>query len=133
MEHRYNPRTGMHESHGVFFYSAAAADVLLLTPPKSDVSLVQYRAVGGTLDFYFFAGPTPQRVVEQYGELIGFPAWQPAWGFGFHLCRWGTGSLNRTKEQVRRMREADIPLEGTSHLLDVYVSQLITRDTSHLE
>ena len=117
MEHRYNPRAQQHESHGVFLFSAAGSDILLLTPPGSHVSLVEYRAIGGTLDFYFFSGPTPQKVIEQYGELVGFPMWQPAWAFGFHLCRWGTGSIEATKEQVRRMREADIPLEGTVHLL----------------
>ena len=85
---------------------------MLLTPPSSDVSLIQYRAIGGTLDFYFFSGPSPQKVIEQYGELIGLPAWQPAWGFGFHLCRWGYSDVNETKEQVTNMREADIPLEG---------------------
>ena len=43
--------------------------------------------IGGTLDFYFFSGPDPKSVIEQYGALVGLPAWQPAWGFGFHLCR----------------------------------------------
>lgn len=67
--------------------SAAGADILLLTPPGSPVSLVEYRMLGGVMDFYFFSGPTPQSVVEQYGALVGLPTWQPAWGFGFHLCR----------------------------------------------
>jgi alpha-glucosidase (family GH31 glycosyl hydrolase) len=67
--------------------SAAGGDILLLTPQGSNVSLVEYRMIGGVLDFYFFSGPTPNSVIEQYGELIGLPAWQPAWGFGFHLCR----------------------------------------------
>ena len=67
--------------------SAAGGDILLLTPPSSNVSLVEYRMIGGTLDFYFFSGPTPVSVIEQYGALIGLPTWQPIWGFGFHLCR----------------------------------------------
>ena len=58
-----------------------------MTPPDSDVSLLQYRFIGGVLDFYVFAGPDPKSVVEQYGELIGFPFWVPTWAFGFHLCR----------------------------------------------
>lgn len=92
--------------------SASGSDILLLTPPSANVSLVQYRMIGGTLDFYFFSGPTPQAVIQQYGELIGLPTWQPAFGFGFHLCRWGYLTVNETKEQVVRMREANIPLEG---------------------
>lgn len=97
-------------SHGA--YSAAASDILLMTPAGSNVSLVEYRLIGGTLDFYFFSGPTPQNVIEQYGALVGLPTWQPAWAFGFQLCRWGYASVDDTREQVARMRDADIPLEG---------------------
>jgi alpha-glucosidase (family GH31 glycosyl hydrolase) len=68
-------------------HSAAGADILLVTPPSSEVSLVQYRMIGGVLDFYFFSGPSPQGVIEQYGALIGLPTFQPMWGFGFQLCR----------------------------------------------
>jgi alpha-glucosidase len=70
-----------------FAHSAAGSDVLLLTPPNATQSLIEYRMIGGVLDFYFFSGPSPQYVIEQYGELVGFPTWQPVWGFGFQLCR----------------------------------------------
>lgn len=98
----------------IYLRSSAGSDILLLTPPSSNVSLIQYRLIGGTLDFYFFSGPSPQKVIEQYGQLIGLPTWQPAWGFGFHLCRWGYQNVNDTKEQVTKMREANVPLEGAS-------------------
>lgn len=70
--------------------------------------------IGGTLDFYFFSGPSPQKVVEQYGALVGLPTWQPSFGFGFHLCRWGYSDVNETALQVEKMREANIPLEGAA-------------------
>jgi alpha-glucosidase len=73
--------------------------------------------IGGTLDFYFFSGPTPQKVIEQYSDLIGKPLWQPAWAFGFQLCRWGYDSVDETWEQVKKMRETNIPLEGLLLLL----------------
>ena len=76
--------------------------------------------LGGTLDFYFFSGPSPQKVIEQYGALIGLPTWQPAWGFGFHLCRWGYMDVNDTRTQVEKMREADIPLEVMWNDIDLY-------------
>jgi alpha-glucosidase (family GH31 glycosyl hydrolase) len=68
--------------------SAAPADILLLTPHNAKSSLIQYRLVGGTLDFYIFAGPTPIDVAEQYAQVVGLPTLQPAWGFGFQLCRY---------------------------------------------
>ncbi|KAJ7307818.1 glycosyl hydrolases family 31-domain-containing protein [Mycena albidolilacea] len=124
MEHRLNT-TGTSQSHGVFlfkyilsthvhaylmvFSSANGADILLLTPPNANVSVIEYRLLGGTLDLYFLSGPTPLSVMEQYGEIIGTPTWQPYWGFGFHL--WGYTSINAMKEVVAKMRAADIPFE----------------------
>lgn len=61
----------------------------MLTPQTSASSLIQFRLLGGVWDSYFFSGPDPKAVVEQYGALIGLPMWQPTWAFGFHLCRYG--------------------------------------------
>jgi alpha-glucosidase len=110
IEHRLS--TNGSSSHGVFLASAAGADILLGSPSSSSVSLVEYRMLGGTLDFYFFSGPSPAEVVEQYSAVVGKPTWQPLWGFGFHLCRWGYNGTNATREAVDKMRAADIPLEG---------------------
>ncbi|KAI0808988.1 glycosyl hydrolases family 31-domain-containing protein [Irpex lacteus] len=120
LEHRFNETTNRSQSHGVFLFSASGSDILLLTPPSSNVSLIEYRLIGGTLDFYFFSGPTPQKVIQQYGELVGLPTWQPAFGFGFHLCRWGYKDVNETRDQVTKMREANIPLEVMWNDIDVY-------------
>ncbi|KAI5116414.1 hypothetical protein M0805_008490 [Coniferiporia weirii] len=120
MEHRYNASTKSSQTHGVFLMSSAGMDILLLTPPTSNVSLVQFRTIGGVMDLYFFSGPTPQAVVEQYGTVIGLPMWQPYWGFGLHLCRWGYANLSETMEQVQNMREANIPLEVMWNDIDLY-------------
>jgi alpha-glucosidase len=69
--------------------------------------------LGGILDLYFFSGPTPVSTIEQYGALVGTPAWVPYWAFGFHLCRWGYLDINDTKEQVANMKAAGVPLEST--------------------
>jgi alpha-glucosidase len=111
-EHRFEETTGKARSHGVYLHSASGADILLLTPPYSNKTLIEYRLISGTFDFYFFSGPSPIKVIEQYSDLIGKPLWQPAWGFGFQLCRWGYKDINETREQVMKMRAANIPLEG---------------------
>nr|VWP01427.1 Neutral alpha-glucosidase AB [Ganoderma boninense] len=120
LEHRYNATTSTSQSHGVFVFNAAGSDTLLQTPPSSPVSLVQYRLVGGTLDMYFFSGPSPKSVVEQYGALVGLPTWQPEWGLGFHLCRWGYSTVNETKASAQAMRDAGIPLETMWNDIDLY-------------
>ncbi|KAI0800475.1 glycosyl hydrolases family 31-domain-containing protein [Fomes fomentarius] len=120
LEHRYDGKTNKSQSHGVFLFSAAGSDILLLTPPSSNVSLIEYRLLGGTLDFYFLSGPSPTDVIEQYGALIGLPTWQPYWGFGFQLCRWGYANVSETRDQVQRMRDANIPLEVMWNDIDLY-------------
>ncbi|KAI0310612.1 glycosyl hydrolases family 31-domain-containing protein, partial [Amylostereum chailletii] len=120
LEHRFNASNNLSQSHGVFLSNAAGADVVLATPPGFNASLVQYRLLGGTLDLYFFAGPDPKSVVEQYGAVVGLPTWQPMWGFGFQLCRWGYANLSETQAVVEKMRAADIPLEAMWNDIDLY-------------
>ena len=68
-----------------------------------------YRSIGGILDFYIFLGPGPDEVIQQYTEVIGHPFMPPYWGLGFHLCRWGYGSANKTLAVVKKMKAAGIP------------------------
>ncbi|KAJ8584016.1 glycoside hydrolase family 31 protein [Rhizopogon salebrosus TDB-379] len=107
LEHRYNATTG-DASSSVFLLSAAGSDILLQTPQAPNI-----------LDFYF-SGPTDAEDISQYGSIIGYPAWQPAWGFGFHLCKWRYHNLSDDKENVAQMRAADVPLEVQWNDIDLY-------------
>ena len=121
-----NRPRNLHSLPPTYISSAAASDILLLTPPGSPTSLVQYRMLGGTLDFYFLSGPTPSRVIEQYGEVIGKPMWQNAWAFGYQQCRWGYEDVSELREVVRRMNESKIPLEGQPVILRLSWPYLLT-------
>ena len=43
-----------------------------------------FRTIGGILDLYFFLGPDPMSVVEQYTDVIGKPFLVPFWSLGYH-------------------------------------------------
>ncbi|KAG1898688.1 glycoside hydrolase family 31 protein [Suillus fuscotomentosus] len=120
VEHRYNATTGKASASGVLLLNAAGSDIFLQTPPNSKVSLIEYRLIGGIMDFYFFSGPSDAEVIAQYGSVIGYPMWQPAWGFGFHLCRWGYHNVSDDIENVAQMRAAGIPLEVQWNDIDLY-------------
>lgn len=105
VETRWNETESRSYSHGVFFLNPHGLDVL----QRSGV--IEYRSLGGTLDFYFVSGPDPKSVISQFGEITGFPQPMPYWAFGFHLCRWGWGSIEESKAIVQSMRDANIPLE----------------------
>ncbi|KAM9856764.1 lysosomal alpha-glucosidase [Aulostomus maculatus] len=91
-------------AHGFFLLNSNAMDVVLQPSPA-----LTWRTVGGILDFYVFLGPDPGSVVEQYMEVIGYPAMPIYWALGYHLCRWGFNSSDSTWEVVKSMRNYGIP------------------------
>ncbi|KAJ1025292.1 hypothetical protein NDA13_004109 [Ustilago tritici] len=100
-------------THTVYLQNTAGMDVLLRR------GVIQYRAIGGTLDFRFFSGDSssdegknsPNTAIQQYVNFIGNPVIHPYWSYGFHLCRWGYTNVSSTQAIIDSMRAANIPLE----------------------
>jgi alpha-glucosidase len=68
--------------------------------------------LGGELDYYLFAGPTPAAVVEQLTRLTGRPALPPLWALGYHQSRWSYASAEEVEDIVCGFRTRGIPLDA---------------------
>ena len=64
---------------------------MLLNSNGMDVVLTettaQWRPIGGILDLFVLAGPTPADVLRQLTAIVGRPAMPPYWSLGFHQCK----------------------------------------------
>jgi alpha-glucosidase len=92
-------------SSGVYLRNAHGMEVLM------NPTNVTWRTLGGSIDLYFFSGPTQPDVTRQYLSVIGLPALQQYWGFGFHQCRWGYANWTVLEEVVSSYERYGVPLE----------------------
>ncbi|KAI0399857.1 glycoside hydrolase family 31 protein [Xylaria palmicola] len=93
-------------THGVFQRNAHTQEILLREEG------ITWRALGGTVDLYFFDGPTQDEVTKSYQtSSIGLPAMQQYWTFGYHQCRWGYQNWSVVQDVVDNFARNEIPLE----------------------
>jgi len=88
-------------ANAVFLKNSNAMDIILQPTPA-----ITYRPIGGILDFYIFLGPSPNEAIQQYTEVIGKPTMPPYWSLGFHLSRWGYGTIENM-EMIRSFMVAN--------------------------
>jgi alpha-glucosidase (family GH31 glycosyl hydrolase) len=69
---------------GVLIFNSNAQDYEF-SQFNATQALLTYRTIGGILDLFFFAGPTPEEVIQQYQMVIGKPYMPPYWGLGFQV------------------------------------------------
>ncbi|XP_016360329.1 lysosomal alpha-glucosidase-like [Sinocyclocheilus anshuiensis] len=112
-------------AHGFFMLNSNAMDVALQPAPA-----LTWRMIGGILDFYVFLGPDPSSVIAQYLDVVGKPAMPIYWALGYHLCRWGYKSSDKTWNVVKEMRNYGIPQDVQWNDIDYMDSALdFTYDT----
>ncbi|KAI9669062.1 MAG: hypothetical protein M1831_000654 [Alyxoria varia] len=105
LDHRFGEGT-----HGVFLLNSNGMTIEI--DKHDDAQYLEYNALGGILDFYFLAGPSPIDVSKQYAEVVGKPEMPPYWALGFHQCKFGMKSIEEFEEVVANYSQAKIPLEA---------------------
>jgi alpha-glucosidase len=76
---------------------------------KEASDMYSFGSVGGELDYYFFYGPDPKRVVSQYTELTGHTPLPPRWSLGYQQSRYSYYPEARVYEIANELREHRIP------------------------
>ncbi|KAL3430896.1 glycosyl hydrolases family 31-domain-containing protein [Aspergillus tetrazonus] len=106
----YYDHRGSAGTHGVFLANSNGMDIKI-NKTLDGKQYLEYNILGGVLDFYFFTGSTPKEASAQYAEVVGLPAMQSYWTFGFHQCKYGYRDVYEVAEVVHNYSQAGIPLE----------------------
>jgi len=65
----------------------------------------------GPLDYYFFYGPQPKKVLENFTALVGRSPLPPLWTLGFQQSRYSYYPEAKVREIARNFRERKIPAD----------------------
>lgn len=105
-------------SHGVYLRNSHGQEVLMRP------SNITWRALGGSIDLYFYAGPTQEKVTKAYQmSAVGLPAMQQYFTFGYHQCRWGYTNWTELQEVVDSFASFGIPLENIWWVAQIVIAQ----------
>lgn len=93
------------KAHGHILLNSNGMDITILS------DRINYKVLGGVIDFYVFVGPSAKKVVQQSTEVVGKPMMIPYWSLGFHNCKYGYVSIQQIEEVVANYSKANIPLD----------------------
>jgi alpha-glucosidase len=95
-------------AHGIFFDNTHRSSFDF---GKESPDYLSFGAEGGELNYYFFAGPDPKKVIAEYTALVGRTPLPPLWSLGYQQCRYSYYPESRAREIVRLFREKKIPAD----------------------
>ncbi len=78
---------------------------------KESLARSSFGAQGGEINYYFFAGPKPEKILAAFTELVGRMPLPPRWSLGFQQCRWSYYPESRVRQLAATFREKKIPCD----------------------
>jgi alpha-glucosidase len=79
---------------------------------KEGHDFYSFGAEGGEINYYFFAGPTPNKIVQDFTALVGRAKLPPLWALGFQQSRYSYQPEDRVYEVAKTFRDKKIPLDA---------------------
>ncbi len=68
-----------------------------------------FGAEGGEINYYYFAGPDPKKIVQAFADLTGHMDLPPYWTLGFQQSRYSYYPEARVREIAKTFRDKKIP------------------------
>ncbi len=78
---------------------------------KESRAFFSFGADGGDLDYYFFYGPQPKKVLRDYTALLGRTPLPPLFALAYQQCRYSYYPEARVREIAREFRARNIPAD----------------------
>lgn len=96
------------KAYGIFFDNTFRSSFDM---GKESDKYYSFGADGGMIDYYFFYGPDPKRVIESYTDVVGKMNLPPKWALGYQQSRWSYYPETRVREIAADFRKKRIPCD----------------------
>jgi alpha-glucosidase len=108
------------QAYGIFFDNTyrSSFDMGLESP-----DLYSFGAEGGEINYYFFYGPDPKKVLNRYTELVGRMPLPARWAIAYHQCRYSYYPESTVRFIADNFRQRHIPCDALFldiHYMDGY-------------
>jgi alpha-glucosidase len=78
---------------------------------KESRNFYSFGSDGGDLDYYFFFGPDPKKVIQDFTTLVGRTPLPPFFALGYQQCRYSYYPEARVREVAGEFRNRKIPAD----------------------
>ena len=78
---------------------------------KESPDRYSFGAVNGEMNYYFFSGATPKKVLGRFAELVGRMPLPPRWSLGYQQSRWSYYPESRVRKLAGDFRTKLIPCD----------------------